>query len=319
MNDAVVLGDWGTSRLRLYLWQAGRIEQHCEGPGVAALQTSAAQALHACLAPWRQRHGLNRVWLCGMAGSRNGLFEVPYLSTPLTAERWCSRAADLQSDDLTITVAAGVAATNALDGPDVMRGEETQAFGALDLEPSLAQGRHLLLLPGTHSKWVAIEHGILQGFTTFITGELYALLRTHSTLLRAASAADGALQAAHPASVAHAQRYTEGFSAGLERARARGSALSALLFETRSAQLTQARSGAWAADFLSGVLLGAEVGAALQAMPGMRRLHLIGEPGLTARYRQALQAHDIEVAELDGDRCALAGLGRLAGLPAREL
>ncbi len=72
--------------------------------------------------------------------------------------------------------------------PNVLRGEETQVFGALELEPDLA-AEALLVLPGTHSKWVRVRDGRLTDFATYMTGELFAVLREHSILGRPAAEA----------------------------------------------------------------------------------------------------------------------------------
>ena len=149
----VVLGDWGTSRLRLYLATGARaiavtVVDECAGPGIGALTESASDTLRKALAPWRQRYPISRVVLCGMAGSRNGLLEVPYLSMPVEPARWLERCGILRDADLDIAVGAGIGGENTGGVPDAMRGEEAQIFGALQLDPTLARGRHLLALPG---------------------------------------------------------------------------------------------------------------------------------------------------------------------------
>ena len=62
--------------------------------------------------------------------------------------------------------------------PDVIRGEETQIFGALGNGSDNGQ----FILPGTHSKWALVENGQIVWFTTFMTGELFAVLCNHSIL-----------------------------------------------------------------------------------------------------------------------------------------
>ena len=85
-----------------------------------------------------------------------------------------------------IAIVPGLRCDN--DGtPDVMRGEEVQIFGALQ-RLGLTDG--LLVLPGTHSKWVRVRSGVVEGFATFMTGEFYALLRQHSILARSLPASD---------------------------------------------------------------------------------------------------------------------------------
>jgi 2-dehydro-3-deoxygalactonokinase len=157
------------------------------------------------------------------------------------------------------------------------------------------QGHHVVLLPGTHSKWVDVQDGKISSFRTFITGELFALLRDRSSLLRAG--------------VSQGESDT-GFAAGLERAGHEG--LAASLFETRSAQLLLDRTQGWARGFLSGLLIGDEVATILRAQAIHSTVTVIGEPNLSALYRQTLRHSGVETTELDGDRCVVAGLRLLA-------
>ena len=60
-----------------------------------------------------------------------------------------------------------------------MRGEETQLAGIL---PLFASGRHLICMPGTHSKWVDAADGVISGFQTWLTGELFSVLSKQSIL-----------------------------------------------------------------------------------------------------------------------------------------
>jgi 2-dehydro-3-deoxygalactonokinase len=296
-DTCIVLGDWGTSRLRLFLVKDAAIQDHLEGPGIGALLENPIDALRRSLAPWLEDTAITRVVLCGMAGSRNGLVEIPYLPAPAELHDWLRDQAQFSAHGIDVAIAPGVSGKNAWGAPDVMRGEETQIFGAMQAEPALAKGRQLLVLPGTHSKWVQLEDGVIAGFTTFITGELFALLRNHSTLLRAGNSqasADG------------------GFDAGLCRGHTCGTGLAAALFETRSAQILTGRSQGWGADFLSGLLIGAEVHAALEQCPNDQSVTIIGDPQLTALYRRSLRPYRGRTHELDGDRCAIAGLQLLA-------
>ena len=42
------------------------------------------------------------------------------------------------------------------------------------MAPALAEGRHLVCLPGTHTKWVSLHDGVVLDFLTAPTGELFA-------------------------------------------------------------------------------------------------------------------------------------------------
>ena len=293
LAGARVLCDWGSSRLRAFREIGGVITERRDGPGIAQLGScSPADALAAALEPWRAEGRLGPLVLCGMAGSRNGLAEVPYVRAPATLAQWRAGARRLRDGEDGLIVLAGIQAQNFRDVPDAMRGEETQIFGALSLEPPLACGRQILVLPGTYSKWVEVRDGRIARLQTYCTGELYDLLSARSALLRVGGAAE---------------TDEDAFEIGLRNA-ARYD-LSANLFETRSAQLIEGRSAAWARSLLSGLLIGAEVHsmrASRVAVSGP--LTIIGEPALTARYLHALGHYGEQARCLDGDACVLAGL-----------
>jgi hypothetical protein len=59
-----------------------------------------------------------------------------------------------------------------------MRGEETQILGALSLAPDLEKNS-MVILPGTHSKWVSMHESRIMDFATYMTGELFCLLFSH--------------------------------------------------------------------------------------------------------------------------------------------
>lgn len=298
-----VLGDWGTSRLRLYLESDATVQAQIDGPGIGSLTGTPQHAFCAALDPWRQQYTIDRVILCGMAGSRNGLADVPYAPSPAGPAEWSARRRVLHIDGLDVAIGAGLCSVSAAGTPDVMRGEETQVFGAMQLHPALSQGRHLLVLPGTHSKWTQLEDGRITTFTTYMTGELFALLRQHSTLLKAGGDTGGE---------------AGGFAAGLARGAARSSGLTATLFETRSAQLMQQRSHAWATQFLSGLLIGNEIHDALTHPSAARSVTLIGDPQLTALYARGLEHARGTCMQLDGAECAIAGLRLLGRCAAQE-
>jgi 2-dehydro-3-deoxygalactonokinase len=293
-------GDWGTSRLRLFRVEQDVPRERCEGPGIGALDAAPETVLREALAAWRRTGDPDAIRLTGMVGSRNGWVEAPYAECPIDAAGWARSAARLDLDGIPVVIGAGLACTRDGGAHDVMRGEETQIFGALQLQPALATGRHLIALPGTHSKWADVENGTIVGFRTFFTGETFALLRDHSTLMRA-----GDMQA-------DAEDEAAGFGDGLARA-AQDSSVIGTMFEARAAQLRAGRTASWALGFLSGLLIGSEVGVATAAASGATRICLIGDPRLVARYERALAATGLVVTSLDGDACALAGLELLGG------
>jgi 2-dehydro-3-deoxygalactonokinase len=296
-NAPFIAGDWGTTRLRLMLCADGSVLDVRTGPGIGALSQSPAQVIRALIPTWIEAHGPLPLVLCGMVGSRNGWVETPYVPCPSDVASWCAGQAHFESDGLMIRIAAGLSCMNRLSAPDVMRGEETQIFGALAMQPELARGRRLFCLPGTHTKWVWVEDGKIGEFLTALTGELFALLRDHSMLARAGAAGGTP---------------GDGFVEGLARHASLGAAdLTHALFEARSRQLILGASKEWALAWLSGVLIASDVHGALGLFGGSAQVVLIGDPALTELYAQALMRPDTEVLCLDGGDCALAGLRSL--------
>lgn len=290
-----VLGDWGTSNLRLFRFENGVLVDRADGPGIGALTDTPEAVLRETLANWMTGSSPEYIHLCGMAGSRTGLREAPYVDCPTDVASWARAAVALAFDGIPLRIAPGLARVDVQGRPDVMRGEETQIFGALALERDLAERSTLFLLPGTHSKWSRVDDETITGFRTFCSGELFALLMCHSTLVQARS------EAGPP------QEEDEGFVAGLIRMESRANLASAL-FEARAAQLRVGRSSTWATGFLSGLLIGAEIVDMKSVRDIPDEVVIIGAPALSARYEQALAHFGARARAMDGDACVLRGL-----------
>ncbi|MBU0659117.1 MAG: 2-dehydro-3-deoxygalactonokinase [Alphaproteobacteria bacterium] len=294
MNGYRVIGDWGTSNLRLFRVEDGRIVARRDGPGIAVAGRNAEAAFADTVAPWLADAMPLSVTLCGMVGARDGWVEAPYADCPSDVEAWRAAATGFDWRGVPIAIMAGLACTGEDGVPDVMRGEEAQIFGACVRDPALAQGRRLIVLPGTHSKWALVEDGQVLAFRTVPTGELFALLRDGSTLGPKDSVGDTAEEAA-------------GFAEGL--ARAGEGAVLAGLFAARAMRLRAGRSADWALGYLSGLLIGGEIAEARALLRADHGVTLIGDARLSDRYARALAVQGVESHRLDGDACALAGQG----------
>lgn len=293
--STIVLGDWGSTNLRLWRMVDGALTDRASGPGIGQLTRSPEAALTEALAQWPTPQ---RIILCGMAGARNGLAEAPYAPCPVTAEEWARAGRRLKVAGVDILIGAGVSIRSTRH--DVMRGEEAQVFGAVARDPALASGDRLIVLPGTHAKWVRLTDGAITGLRTFMTGELFALLLGSSLF------ATGTNSAPDPAAE------ETGFTEGLDEAHTQGTA--SLLFTTRAEQLCAGRSAAWARGFLSGVLIGGEVAESAREAPLPSEASVIAAGPLAQRYVAALAQFGCKAAPLDGDDCVLGGLALLAGL-----
>lgn len=294
MSKAVfIAGDWGTSRLRLYLCDtSGHVLARAEGEGASVPDCSARFA--AAVAPWDKAYGVLPAILSGMVGSTIGWREVPYLKCPAKPQAIAAAALRFEAAGRAIAILPGLSCRGKTGAPDVMRGEETQILGALRLHSQLARGRHIFCLPGTHAKWVVVSDGAVTQFQTALSGELYELLRHHSVLARDG----GEVDVQNPA-----------FMLGLDFARSNRKAdLLHLLFSARSRVVTGEMAKGDASSYLSGLILGKDIATAQSLLDLKGPVQLICTPSLAALYGRALNAYDIDSAVIDGDRAALAGL-----------
>lgn len=262
--------DWGTSSLRGALLAAdGTVLDEVAAPegilGVPAGGFPAVFAQH--FGRWQQETGALAL-IAGMAGSRQGWQEAPYCACPAGFSDIASQLHWIAPGRIALVPGLSCEQQGV---PDVMRGEETQVFGALEL---LGLRHAQLVLPGTHSKWVRVEQGRIAQFRTFMTGELYALLRQHSILARTLPAADGELDA-------------DAFRRGLAHARDSASLLHAA-FSARTLALFERLPPAAMPSYLSGLVIGEELRA--QPLASGAAVVVIGSPALAARYQLALEA-----------------------------
>lgn len=268
--------DWGTSNLRASLLdETGHaLQTRSAACGVMAVRDRDFEsALTGLCGDWLGEQDC-AVMASGMIGSRQGWQEVPYLGCPASLEQAADAMCELPlACGLRLHIAPGLRCEGAHGMVDVMRGEETQVWGAA---PAAGQR---VLLPGTHSKWVWMgEWGRIERFRTFMTGELYALHRDHGIIGRLMG---GTADSGSP------QAFARGARLGLK-----GHGLAHhLVFSARTAALTGGLAPEEVADYLSGLLIGIEVGQALLATadaPDRAEILLIGEEALCERYQEVL-------------------------------
>ena len=293
--------DWGTSSCRAYLMDAaGRIlASKSTDKGIMQVKGGAfAETLNALIGGWR--HPGLPVILSGMIGSRQGWIEAPYVTVPASFDE-IAKALVRHPEDGDIHIAPGLAQDVAGQAPDVMRGEETQIIGAV----GEASDRQLLVMPGTHSKWVLVEDRKIVWFATFMTGELFAVLKNHSILGRLMVIGDGEpdLKENRPA-----------FEQGLDAAEALPGGLLQHLFSARTLGLFDRLSEGAIAPYLSGLLIGHEIADALGNLDkasGLPPITVIGASALANRYVDALGHAELD-AEYDGEDSAALGQSQLA-------
>ena len=272
--------DWGTSSLRGARFdEAGAVlEERSFSRGILTVPKGGFEAVfNELFGDWMAPAG-TRCLISGMAGSQQGWLEAPYCGCPASLDDVAAKLVWVEADR--IAIVPGLSCERG-GVPDVMRGEETQVFGALRL---LGLDSGTFVLPGTHSKWVRVACGRIESFATLMTGEFYALLRQHSILARTLPADDAELHDdAFDAGVAHALR-----SPGLLEA----------AFSVRTLSLFERLPLAQRPSYLSGLVIGEELRT--RALRGGEEVVVIGADALTRRYARALAHCDVRVRPVGG-------------------
>lgn len=317
--------DWGTSSLRAFLMQDAKIVdtrqsehgiQHLPLAGRAGFE----QAFAGVAGDWVRQWPTLPIVASGMVGSAQGWREAPYVRCPADIHALAqNHVAVLSGLGPDIVIAPGVLFDESGLLPDVMRGEEIQIAGALSQNSQWA-ARCCIVLPGTHSKWVRVMDGKLLNFSTYMTGELFAVLCQHSILGRL-------LPQTHEAKC---ESDRVAFELGLAEAqRGRPGDFTHQIFATRTLGLTGRLPHASLSDYLSGLLVGNELVSGLAHAPEVAAvpLILIGEPALCQRYAHALDylgqpAHTVlgntAPRGLWNFAAAVGLLGKTVGLPLED-
>ncbi|QQO23984.1 2-dehydro-3-deoxygalactonokinase [Bradyrhizobium diazoefficiens] len=296
-EPAYVAVDWGTSSFRLWLIdRAGEVlGERRSGEGMlAATKAGFPAVLQSHLAAVEAPDHLP-VLVCGMAGARTGWVEAGYVDTPAPLSAVLQQAVRVPGQARDIRILPGIAQRDAA-APDVMRGEETQLLGALGLD---AVGEGLVCMPGTHSKWVRVKDGIVERFSTFMTGELFSVVSRETILSFAVAGADEAEDVAS-------------FGAAVRAAYAAPAFAANLLFGARSRQLLFGGTPAAARETLSGTLIGVELAAGLSGTVPQAGVALIASGRLAMLYRLAFEALSVAVQPVDADDAARRGLSMAA-------
>ena len=291
----LIIGDWGNSNARLWLCDAdGAVLDERRGPGIAGMRSDPAAIAASFAAMTAGWPGDIPALLAGVVGASFGWRDAGYLPCPVSIDQIGRNAVRVINADRPVWIAPGLRCTNGWGQPDTMRGEELQIAGWAAENPDRDA---LVVLPGTHCKWAIVENGMVTGFHSAISGELFALLRDHSVMVDR-----GACDALHD---------TAAFAEGVALAKSAAQIdVAALLFTARARQATGAMSAAQAPSFVSGIVIGCDLRTAL-ALYGHGRaqdIMVVGDEQLAARYTAALELWGMAAQIFDGDAAMRAGL-----------
>jgi 2-dehydro-3-deoxygalactonokinase len=301
---ALIGVDWGSSSFRAYLMaeDGAILDAVSTSDGVAAVPRGGfPAAFRRLLGVWLDAHPALPVLASGMVGSRNGWREAPYVKCPADRRAIAQGLVAVEAEGRRVLIVPGLSYEDGAGQPDVMRGEEVEILGIAEA------GARLVVLPGSHSKWAAVEDGRVERFRTFPTGELFAALKDHTLVGAFARAAP---QQAPSAAFARGVR-RGATAAGGER----GDGLLGALFGARSLPLMGKLAEGDAGEYLSGLLIGAEIAEGRRLFSD-ERAHVAGANALVARYLAGFAALGEPAAAAAPHAAArgLIALSRQAGL-----
>lgn len=286
-SENYIAVDWGTTNRRAWLINSnGQIAaQFADELGLMSVP---AGGFEIAAADIRDKLGSWPMLLGGMVGSDKGWRRAPYVSCPASAKALADKI--FWVDDHCTGIVPGVC--QSAGHPDVMRGEEVQAIGAV--AGGMVSPDAYICHPGTHTKWIRLAQEEIAGFKTMMTGELFNLLRINSIL--------------------SAQMQSEviagnSFQDGLNDATS-GAALSAALFTVRARHLLSQEQYD-GASYASGLLIGSDVQAGLSQVMPVEKIAIIGRADLAHLYAVAIKSAGYECHIIDGDQAFLAGIAAI--------
>ncbi|MFQ8430753.1 2-dehydro-3-deoxygalactonokinase [Amaricoccus sp. W119] len=282
---------WGPTHMRA--WAVGPENQVlAEAESEAGTSTLTPDRFEPALLDtvlgWLDLTRVTDVFVCGMAGARQGWVETPYATVPAPPRGGLPLVeAPVADDGIRVHVLPGMRQDKP---PDVMRGEETLMAGLIARE-SKFDG--VVCLPGTHTKWVHISAGEVVSFATFMTGELFGLLSA-SSVLHYTMDEGGWSDAA--------------FDMAVEESLAMPEQVARKLFGIRAEALLMDLSPGESRARLSGLLVGIEISGSKPYWLG-RDIVLVGESELATSYARALASCGLSPRRHDPTDLVIAGLG----------
>jgi 2-dehydro-3-deoxygalactonokinase len=279
---ALIGVDWGTTNRRAWAFAGdGRIVgERADGEGLLSVPKGGfPRSFAELIKEWRARDERIPVLMCGMVGSKLGWIEAPYVRLPVDVDEFARELREVPDAGATWIVPGACDEQGA--EPDVMRGEECQILGTV-LKCEIADA--VFLLPGTHSKWAIVEARRLVRFRTYMTGEVFSLLRASGTIAQLIEPGDNDQSA---------------FADGIARSQSEDSSLLHAIFGTRTLALFGRLPRRALASYLSGLLIGAELADALRWSGTQLPIIAVGSAQLIGNYRAAAHHFGVKLDAIE--------------------
>lgn len=289
---AYIAIDWGTSSFRLWACdESGHSVTHFHSN--EGMQYAVNQGFAAILDKYLQQLDCHKncpIIICGMAGAKQGWSETPYIKLPTTLNDLTTHAIRFQHHQHPVVILPGLAQDD-VDKPDVMRGEETIISGYINTQDD--NNDFLLCLPGTHSKWVTYRDQSITHFHSFMTGELFNLLKEYSILRfdMTENNNDDLI-----------------FITQIKKIIESPAQFSQYLFQARAGILLGYQKQEHCFSYISATVIGLEIAAMLQQCQQTKKIILLGNGHLLSLYQKALSSINITYDTNDSYHCVQAGL-----------
>lgn len=254
----------------------------------------------------------------GMITSNMGLLEIPHLPAPASVQDLHRGMKTVRFPEIApypisfipgVRNFSGAVTLENYAAMDMMRGEETQTVGLMELLKP--EGESVFILPGSHNKFVRVDgEGRILGCMTSISGELLDAI-THHTIL--ADAVGGAFAAAGDYDAEMARR---GALECRRRGLGRGAFAGRILGQLGGEDSVRLRS------FLLGAVLAQDVLALETFLPEGAETYIAGKPPLQQAMADVLEVFGItRTHPVPAEICAQMGVRgalRIAQCPEAE-
>ncbi len=280
--------DWGTSNFRAYLMKNDEVlDKISSNDGMKFVKKNHFEnILIKNISKWLPSDEVIEILASGMVGAKQGWVEVPYTETPCSVMKLKVLSPKVNNKKIKIYILSGVSQNNP---EDVMRGEETQLAGYFLDNPNFSGS---ICLPGTHSKWVNVKNYKILNFNTYLTGELYEIIKNHSVLKH---------------SLETQEIYEKKLIQGVEKILKNPNNLSNVLFQLRAKDLLNNQSSVEANSLLSGYFLGLELlGSKVYWFE--KDVILIGSDFLNRHYELCLKNKVNSIKKFTSSEMTLKGL-----------
>ncbi|MDR1827624.1 MAG: 2-dehydro-3-deoxygalactonokinase [Methylobacteriaceae bacterium] len=290
-RDNMVFIDWGTSKAAAYLVDGGGriLDSRTSQKGIKFVPAGGYPTAYEELTQgWLDSSRFTL--LSGMVGSANGWEEAPYIALPANPVSIADRVYAMKSMP-GVYICGGLCYTSPEGLHDVIRGEEVQILGLSVDEPGK---KFLICMPGTHSKWLTMDHERIDAFTTVMSGDFFAAVTT-STII--------AMMLQN-----NEQEFSdEAFLSGVKIAQGPGGVMSHM-FRTRSSFLFKELDKKHIKAFASGVIIGSEIASMKELYPFDRTVEIIASSELGANYALALKSLGAETRAHNAGDLSVKGM-----------